>query len=249
MVHERAELVCDDAGRPVRLIGTIHDVTELKATEAKLRQSEERYALAARGADVGLWDWDIAADRAYLSPRLHEIIGVKENTRGHSISRMFDAIQPEDVAALQKYLESRFTGHRRRFEFEVRTRKPADAPRWLVLRGLIVYGDGRPRRLVGSLGDITDRKRAEEQVALHREALYQSEKMAMFGSLLAGVAHELNNPLSVVIGQTVLLQQTVTIPRSFGRAERIRNASERCARIVRISSMARQRHANPNLSK
>src|SRR5206468_2281410 len=71
VVHERAESVCDDTGRPVRLIGTIHDVTELKATEVRLRQSEERYALAARGADVGLWDWDIVSDRAYLSPRLH----------------------------------------------------------------------------------------------------------------------------------------------------------------------------------
>jgi len=246
IVHERAESVCDDAGRPVRLIGTIHDVTELKATEARLRQSEERYALAARGADVGLWDWDIVADRAYLSPRLHEIIGVKESTRGHSISRMFDAIHSEDVTALRKYLASRFTGQRRRVEFEVRTGKPVDAPRWLVLRGLIVYADGKPTRLVGSLADITDRKRAEEQVALHREALYQSEKMAMFGSLLAGVAHELNNPLSTVIGQTVLLQQTVNDPAVIRRAERIRNASERCARIVRtFLSMARQRQAEP----
>ena len=246
VVHERAESVCDDVGRPVRLIGTIHDVTELKATEARLRQSEERYALAARGADVGLWDWDIVADRAYLSPRLHEIIGVKESTRGQSIFRMLDAIQSEDVAALQKYLATRYTGHRRRFEFEVRTRKPAEAPRWLILRGLIVYTDGKPRRLVGSLADITDRKRAEEQVALHREALYQSEKMAMFGSLLAGVAHELNNPLSTVIGQTVLLQQTVNDPAVIRRAERIRNASERCARIVRtFLSMARQRQAEP----
>jgi signal transduction histidine kinase/CheY-like chemotaxis protein len=159
---------------------------------------------------------------------------------------MFDAIQPEDVATLQKYLAGRFTGHRRRFEFEVRTRKPADAPRWLILRGLIVYADGRPIRLVGSLADITDRKRAEEEVILHREALYQSEKMAMFGSLLAGVAHELNNPLSTVIGQTVLLQQTVADPAVLGRGERIRNAAERCARIVRtFLAMARQRHAEP----
>src|SRR5262249_32804303 len=74
MVHERGELVFDETGRPAGLIGTVHDITELKAAEARLRESEERYALAARGADMGLWDWDIAADRAYLSPRLHEIL-------------------------------------------------------------------------------------------------------------------------------------------------------------------------------
>ncbi len=68
----------------------------------------------------------------------------------------------------------------------------------------------------------------------------------MFGSLLAGVAHELNNPLSVVVGQIVLLQQTVSDPVLISRAERIRKATERCARIVKtFLAMARQRQAEP----
>src|SRR5262249_3085927 len=245
-VRERAESIFDEAGRPARLIGTVHDVTELKAVEARLRQSEERYALAARGADVGLWDWDLGTDRPYLSPRLHEILNVGERDLGHSISGLFEEILPEDLEALLQHLKSRFAGQRRRFEFEVRTRTPANMPRWLVIRGLIVYADGSPIRLVGSIGDITDRKRAQEEVVRQREALYQSEKMAMLGSLLAGVAHELNNPLSVVIGQIVLLQQTVNDQAVIARAERIRNATERCARIVRtFLAMARQRHADP----
>jgi PAS domain S-box-containing protein len=247
LVHERGELAFDETGQPVGLIGTVHDITELKATEARLRESEERYALAARGADVGLWDWDIASDRAFLSPRLHEILKVGDRDLGQSISGLFDEILPEDLASLRKHLDGRYALQWPRFEFEVRTRTPTDAARWLVLHGLIVYDGVRPIRLVGSVSDITERKRSQEELARHREALFQSEKMAMFGSLLAGVAHELNNPLSIVLGQIdLMLQQGTGDPAVSGRAERIRKAAERCARIVRtFLAMARQRHADP----
>ena len=72
-VFERTEPAFDEHGEPLRLIGTVRDVTELRTAEARLRESEERYALAAKGAGVGLWDWDISTDKAYFSPRLHEI--------------------------------------------------------------------------------------------------------------------------------------------------------------------------------
>jgi PAS domain S-box-containing protein len=246
VLHERAEVVSDAAGRRVRLIGTVHDITEQKVTEARLRESEERYALAARGADVGLLDWDIVADRAYLSPRLHEIVGVEEGALGTSMAALLDRFVPGDGAALRQHLEARFERQRRRFEVEARLRRSEDDLRWILVRGLILYADGRPVRIVGSVRDDTDRKRAQEELMRQRETLHQSEKMAMFGSLLAGVAHELNNPLSVVIGQVALLQQTTHDASVIKRAERIRAATERCARIVRtFLAMARQRRAEP----
>ena len=114
--------------------------------------------------------------------------------------------------------------------------------RWLLVRELILYAEGRPRRLVGSIGDITEHKRVQEEVIRQREALYRNEKLAVMGSLLAGVAHELNNPLSVIIGQLVLLQETTADRAVVSRAGRIQTAAERCARIVRsFLAMARQR--------
>ncbi|HET6224617.1 MAG TPA: ATP-binding protein [Dongiaceae bacterium] len=246
IVRERAEPIYDAAGRPVRLLGTVHDITELKQTEAKLRESEERYALAARGADVGLWDWDLAKDRVYFSPRVHEILGVSGQALGTSIAGLFEQIVAEDRAKLQQHFDSRFAKQRRRFDFDFRVGGGPAGIRWMIIRGLIVYADGRPARLVGSLRDITDRKLAQEELIRQRETIYQNEKMAMFGSLLAGVAHELNNPLSVVIGQVVLMQQTASDPAVISRAERIRSATERCARIVRtFLAMARQRQPEP----
>jgi CheY-like chemotaxis protein len=95
---------------------------------------------------------------------------------------------------------------------------------------------------VTSFTDLTDKKRAEAEIARQREALHQGEKISALGTLLAGVAHELNNPLSVVVGQAVLLDESAADEATKTRAEKIRSAADRCARIVRtFLSIARSR--------
>jgi two-component system NtrC family sensor kinase len=96
-------------------------------------------------------------------------------------------------------------------------------------------------------GSITDRSEAHaaaQQIERQREQLRQSEKLAAMGSLLAGVAHELNNPLAIVLGRASLLEDKVSDEAQAADARRIREAAERCGRIVRaFLNMARQKPA------
>ncbi len=102
--------------------------------------------------------------------------------------------------------------------------------------------------VVASLIDLSEIRRTQSELQRSREALHQAEKLSALGSLLAGVSHELNNPLSVVTTQAMLLEDLAEGSALADRAAKVRNAAERCSRIVQtFLAMARQKRPERQL--
>src|SRR6185436_15890146 len=130
-----------------------------KEAEDRLRDSEERYALAARGANDGLWDWDLKSGAFHYSSRWKAIIGHEDDEIGEGADEWFDRVHSEDLGRLRRDLDAHLAGETKHLENEHRIRHKSGAFRWVLTRGLAVCdADGRPVRMAGSQSDITEGK-------------------------------------------------------------------------------------------
>ncbi len=167
-VEERtAELT--EANRRLR-----SEAHELARIEAALRHSEERYKLAAWGAGVGIWDWDIRTGHVYFSPRWKMIFGYAEDEIGNGVEDWVRLLHPDERDRVVQFQADFLAGTERTVSIEYRLRHKDGCYRWIVAHAVVLRDEcGQAIRLVGSHGDITDRKRAEEQLR-HSEARYRA---------------------------------------------------------------------------
>jgi diguanylate cyclase (GGDEF)-like protein/PAS domain S-box-containing protein len=146
-------------------------VSEKEAALRSLRDSEERYGLAVRGANDGVWDWDLRQGRVYYSADWQSMLGLPSGTAGGHTEDWFERVHPSDLPHLQTVMQSHLAGEEPRLEVEYRMRHADGSYRWMLARGVAVRdAQGKPYRLAGSQTDITRRKQAEESLrhaALH----------------------------------------------------------------------------------
>ncbi len=164
----------------------------------KLRDSEERYAVAVSGSNEGLWDWNILSNESYFAPQWKRILGYEDHELDNVRQTFADALHPDDrdkvLAAVRTHLETRVP-----YDAEFRLRHKDGHYVWIHSKGQAIWDDqGHPRRMAGSISDITGRRRAAEEM---REAKEQAELANRTKSeFLANMSHELRTPLNAILG-------------------------------------------------
>jgi PAS domain S-box-containing protein len=169
---------------------------ELRRAYDSLRESEARLLLAQEAANVGIWEWDMAAQVLHTSGTAQHMLGAR-NGEGVTIEHLFSRIHTEDVTLLR---DAVLTAIAARTSIDVRFRVVLEGGeiRWLYAQGRPEYGpDGRATRVVGIDLDVTDRRRLEDE-------LLQATKLESIGRLAGGVAHDFNNLLTVILGSAEL---------------------------------------------
>ncbi len=165
----------------------------------EIRRSEERYALAARAANDGLWDWELDTSSVYYSERWKALLGHHGSEISSSPEEWFDRVHPADIARLRQAVNDCVDGRRAVMECEHRVRSADGTYRWMRCQALAVRAapDASASRLVGSLTDVTDQRELEEKLrygAQHDSLTGLPNRTLFLDRLTQGLARARRNP-------------------------------------------------------
>jgi PAS domain S-box-containing protein len=154
----------DEAGALRGAVVVFRDITERKRAEEELLRSRERFELAVRGSQDGLWDWDLRTGDVYYSPRWKSILGYEDHEIAHRIEEWEQRLHPDERERVLAANRAHAQGATPYYEYEYRLRHKNGTYRWILARGVAVRdADGKAYRMAGSHVDITERKEAEEE--------------------------------------------------------------------------------------
>ncbi|MGD1716458.1 PAS domain S-box protein [Dapis sp. BLCC M172] len=197
------------------LIGLIENISQRKQIELDLKKSEERWQLALRGNNDGIWDCNITTNECFYSPRCQEILGYTETDIFHHLDDWKNRMHPDDINLVTESLQQHLTGQKPYFIAEYRIRCKDNTYKWILDRGQAVWDEaGNPLRIVGSHTDITERKKAEEslrrqtqQEQLIRKIIERIRQSLNLSEILQTTVDEVRNILQV---KGVIIQRKIS---------------------------------------
>ena len=217
-------VIRDPAGKFIRYQGTFVDVTEQREMERRLHREQEFARRLMDSFPDLVVTLDAESRYTFVSPQILDVLGYRpEDLIGKKLGGHID---PHDLAAMQELIDDLISGHRSNGQTEYRTQHKNGA--WHLFRASarpLHDETGHTTGIIASVRDITEQQRLQQQ-------LIQSERLAAMGQMIAGVAHELNNPLTAILGVTELMLDQTIDESSHRQLELAHRQARRAAHIV-----------------
>jgi PAS domain S-box-containing protein len=230
--------VLDEQRNVVRVLGTAFDITQRKRAEEKLQALSERLSMATRSASIGVWDWDLRTNMTVWDDMLFEMVGIPKVVP-MAYEEFVRRVHPDDLPKVQASLDRAIAG-KTQDQVEFRIIRPDGSLRHLSsAEGVVLDEKGNVVRVVGTAVDISERKHMEAQIEASREQMVAAARLSALGMMAGGIAHEINNPLSIIHAMASDLGEMVeengsAPPQVVARKSAIiRETAERIAKIVK----------------
>jgi PAS domain S-box-containing protein len=219
--------VTDRHGRLLGFSKRLRDLSQRKHAEEELRRKQEALELAIEAGGLGTWEYEIATGEMYWDARAKAHFGLPADAIvTHPL--WLEAIQPEDRESTRKRWDQAVRD-RSPFSVECRVLWPDGSTHWIMAVGQCTFdgATGEPRHLAGVMLDLTERRRSEEH-------LRESMRLEAVGRLAGGIAHDLNNMLTAILGFSDLLSRSLETDDSRRvDVEQISRAADRSASLTR----------------
>jgi PAS domain S-box-containing protein len=234
-IEAKGEVIRDGSGKPIRMMGIVADVTGRKRAEQALRESERWLLLSQAIARIGHYVFDVAGDRWTSSDTLNALFGI-DATDPRGAADWLRLVHPDDRASMEAYLADLLAkGTRFDREYRVVNQRNGDVLWVQGLGELQRSTGGQPVRLVGTIQDVTRAKMAEAERNTAQGQLALAARLTAMGTLVTGIAHEINNPLAATLADEEMALAAVDEIRNLLRGDLPLDREAVAARLAEAS--------------